>query len=580
MPRPGFLLGLALLLTALAYLDTLRFQFVYDDIPQIVLNPRLESWSFVPAFFREHVWAHMQGPNEGNYYRPVFLLWLLVNRTLFGLNPLGWHATALALHLAVTFLVGRLAFSVSQDAWMAALAALIFGLHPIHVEAVAWLSSANDPLAALFAISCSLFWLRSRRDPRPSRWLALSLLCYSLALLTKESVIVLPLMVALLAWMTDSSSGALGRALRQSGPYWLLTLFLYLPLRYAVFGRLGSLATPITWDTLLWTLPSVAWFYSGKLLLPIGLSAFYDFSFVNSPDFANFALPLLGLLALAAGLWFIGRRWPSPALVAGLVWLLPILPVLALPAFPATQIVGDRYLYLPSIGFVTLVALALRRIRLGSTLRFGLPTGQFTAALVLAALLGAGTVAQARHWATNLSLYTRAVEMAPRNLDALTFLANELTNRGQMDLAIRLYHEALAIDPNYWWGNLSLGITYYRAGDLAQAEMFLSRAITANPNNSLQFLHLGLVRRAQGDLPQAQAALEHAIRLEPTASGYRTILAEVEEQRGDLEAALRHYREEAALVPNHAVLAERIRRVEQRLRERPADSQPTLERKP
>ncbi|HSA92307.1 MAG TPA: tetratricopeptide repeat protein [Terriglobales bacterium] len=576
---PRLLLALALLLTALAYIATLGFQFVNDDGSQIVLNRRLESWSYVPSYFQEHVWAHMQGRREGNYYRPVFLLWLLVNRTLFGLNPMAWHASSLVLHLAVTLMVGRLALAISRDAWLAAFAALIFGLHPVHIEAVAWVSSASDPLAALFACSAFLFWLCARQEARRPLWPVLSLLSYALALLTKESVIVLPLMIALYAWMTDSSPGTVVRALRQSLPYWLLTL-LYLPVRFLALGKLGNAVTPVTWETVLWTLPSVVWFYARKLLLPVGLSAFYDSPFVTSPGFASFVLPLLALLALAAVAALCWRRWPSPALAAGLVWLLPILPVLNLPAFRFTQMVGDRYLYLPSVGFVMLVALAVRRIRLGRRLRFGLPAGQVAILLLLLVLLGAGTAAQAPHWATNLLLYSRGVEIAPQNVLARAFLANELLDRGQTELAISLYREILAVDPNYWWGNFSLGITYYRLGDFAQAERLLSRAIQADPRNSMQFLYLGLVRRSQGDLPQAQAAMEYAIRLDPDVAGYHTILAEVLEQRGDLEGALRLYREEAALFPRDPDAAERVRQAEARLHQSRQKHTDTLENKP
>src|SRR5438132_225929 len=120
-PQPHrVILTLALLLTALVFGGTLRFDFIYDDWPQIVNNPVVQAWHFVPGYFIHHVWSHIYPTWPGNYYRPLFLLWLRLNHALFGLQPFGWHLTTVLAHLGVTAMVYWLAVRTTRDRIVAA----------------------------------------------------------------------------------------------------------------------------------------------------------------------------------------------------------------------------------------------------------------------------------------------------------------------------------------------------------------------------------------------------------------------------------------------------------------------------
>src|SRR5690349_17150965 len=105
-------LAVVLLATAAAYFWTFQFGFVYDDLGQIVANPLVLSWRYLPTYFRGNVW--MQQSTLGNYYRPVFLIWLLINNTLFGLHPSFWHLTTVAAHVGATALVYVLALRLTR----------------------------------------------------------------------------------------------------------------------------------------------------------------------------------------------------------------------------------------------------------------------------------------------------------------------------------------------------------------------------------------------------------------------------------------------------------------------------------
>ncbi len=223
-----FLLWLALALTLLTFIGTLRFDFVYDDLSQIVSNPHVQSWRYVPSYFTEQVWGHLYPGQPGDYYRPVFLLWLLLDHTLFGFRPEGWHATALLLHLLTTALVYLLASKVTRDRMAGAIAALVFGLHPVHIEAVAWVSGVAEPLMAAPMIGSFLCYLKQREAPqRRSLWQAAAVILFVMAVLAKETAMVLPAIVAAYEWLfppdedarLPNYAGLISRIVRAAGPF-------------------------------------------------------------------------------------------------------------------------------------------------------------------------------------------------------------------------------------------------------------------------------------------------------------------------------------------------------------------------
>ena len=136
-----------LVITAAVYLPTLQFGFVYDDEQQIVRTPARLEWRALPSYFKTDVWSPIIFFRT-NYYRPVFLTWLMVNYQLFGLNSVLWHASAVVWHLLATLLFYWMARRVTGDALLAGCAALLFGVHPAHVETVAWVG-ATEPLFAV-----------------------------------------------------------------------------------------------------------------------------------------------------------------------------------------------------------------------------------------------------------------------------------------------------------------------------------------------------------------------------------------------------------------------------------------------
>jgi hypothetical protein len=573
-----FLVGLILALTFAAYLGTLWFHFVFDDSGQVLQDRYVHSWRYLRILFTKQVWIFVSPPLPANYYRPIFLFWLLLNHTVFGLNPMGWHLATVLVHLAVTLMVYWLAHRLAHDRWIALTAALIFGLHPTHIESVAWVSGVTDPLLALSLLPSFMFYV-NWRDTQRRRWLLLSLFFYALALLSKETGVILPILIFLYNWIWVSADPAPSSRVRRWGrrlrtavlpalTYVSLTL-LYVVVRSRVLGGFAHPLTLMPVSTMIFTWPSLLLFYIKHLVWPVGLCAFVHVPYVTRASSPDFLSPLAIVVAVAIGLWAwhhqLARRAPGLARVQAFacVWLVvPLMPLADLSLLARGEVAHDRYLYLPIIGFGLLVGLALRPLSFSSVRAFGEPAMQWVAFLLLAAVLGTLTSGQDLYWANNLLFFTRGAEAVPTKSAVVTNLADVYGGLGQYGAALRLYHQVLAGHPGYWPANYNLGYTDYRLGDLAGADKYLRRAVAIKDTFPNAFFFLGLTALKRGDNHLAEALFRRAIHLDPSGLAYHLALGLMLRQDGNLAGALRQFQLELAYHPHEKVAAQQIRLIE------------------
>jgi hypothetical protein len=577
---PWAAVGLILLVTFLAYSNTLGFKFVYDDRGQILANVQVHAWRYLPHYFFERVWSFAYPGIQGNYYRPIFLLFLLLNYKIFGPYAAGWHLMSVVAHMSVTYLVYVLARRLTGDNRTALVAALIFGVDPVHIESVAWVSGVTDPLLALFLLPSFLCYLNARERPATRRaWLVGSLALYSFAMLSKETALILPIIIFTYEWLwQDAPEGtgwrpALERA-RTAGlrivPFMLLTV-VYLGVRWQVLQGLGHTMVPLSVSTIIFTWPQLLMFYLWHLVWPFGLSVFYNVPYVKSPGLASFVLPLAGLAAVGFLVWNglgrLGRTAPPVRRLAIFLcaWILiPFIPLLDLSVLPVGEIAHDRYLYLPSMGFCILLAMALRRIRLGKLRLLGVPALQVAAILLLALVLGLSTAMQDRYWVNDMQLYTRGVSRTPQNKLARTNLGNAMGERGRYTEALALYREVLARDPNFWLAIYNTGYTCYRMGRLHDAEKYLKRAIAVNGVDSDEYFYLGLTWMKLGKVDDAEKAVRHALELQPGGLAYHFAMGMILKLKGDIPGAMAEFREELRNFPGETGAAQQIEAIRSR----------------
>jgi len=559
---------LVLAATLLAYSAVSSFQFVYDDDGQIVHDSFVQHWRYLPAFFTTHVWQYVTPYVPGNYYRPVFMIWLLLNFKLFGLHPAAWHLAVLALHLVVTWQVYRLVLHLLGNEPAALASAGLFGLHPVHVEAVAWISGATEPLVAMLILASLLSYMAFRERKR-ERDYAISLLWFCLALFAKETAVLAPMLLfAYDVLFPDEAARRVAERIRSSlarlTPFVLLFAG-YLAARFHALRGLGHQTSVVGLKTSLLTIPSLLVFYTRLLLLPIRLSAFYDTGYVTTVRAALLpALLCLAVVAFAVGiLW----RWRSrPATLALLIVVLPLLPLMKLSVFVRGEIAHDRYLYLPSIGFALLVGLLFRSVYgRGVVWERRVATGAIFAVM---ALYFAGTMGQSLYWANNLVLYARGVRIAPNNLIARTDLGNELLSRGQIQDALAQYRNVLHRDPQFWLARYDLGYAEYSTNDCERASHDLQLASYQNPLDAATFFYLGQCRFRLGDRENGIALMRHGIDLDPRMPNFRAELADALVLMGtekSLRSALELYRAEASGNPAHPTAARRASELQAQL---------------
>ena len=559
-------------LTALAYVSTLSFGFVYDDQVVIVDNPVIRSWRLLAQSLSPHISPAMAPPASGTFYRPFTLLWLRLNYALFGLHPAGWHFAMLACHVLMTWLVFLVVESLSRKRSLAAIAALLFGLHPVHVENVAWLSSVNDLLMSVLLLAGFLAYLSFRDGDGRKVWMskkiamALSLLCFLLALLSKETAAAFPVVILCFAVIFPPPTGRTpGPDLK---PAWVSLPYFILLAAFIIFRslRMHALLQPIatlTWRTMALTWPSVLWFDLKHLLFPISSSEFYSLTYVSSPAVDNFLLPVLCLLifVLAAGYWISRLPGRPLALFAAALALLTTLPTLYLRAIAPENFVHDRFLYLPSVGIVILLALALDRIPAAKTLVAGI-SAKWTVVSILCAAAFAGTVSHQLQWASNILLYGNGLKYAPLNLVVQDNLANEFANLGRFDRAVPLYLDALQRDPRFWPANYNLGCAYYRIGRFPEAEAYLQRAVEIDDSDPDQFIYLARAQMAQGKLPQAARSAESAIRISPQSPGFHLVLGKILEALAQRQQAIAEYQAEALSHPENPAAKSELQRLQ------------------
>ncbi len=538
MARRGVAEAMACALAFLAYVPSLGYPFVYDDKPQIIENPAIHAWHYLPKYFTSHAWAELYPNVQGNYYRPLFLLWFRLNHALFGLDPKGWHLTSILCHVAATYLVFALVLRLTASRSIAFTAATLFALHPIHIESIAWVSGVTDPLMTVFAIGSFLAFLRFREAHRWG-WMGASLALFVLGLLEKETAIVLGPLVFVYVWLYAECRSEISRfvfALKQSLGFLALTIF-YLPLRALVLRGFSHTVTPLSLASMALTEPSILWLYVRHLLVPVGFSGLYGLPYVQRAASAAFLVPATLLLASVVVLGLVIRRIENArlALFACCWMVLPVLPVLWLRAYAEGDIAHDRYLYFPSVGFALLVSLALAQAaQHWGTNAEAIQMGGL--ALIALAYFG-GTLSQQRFWSSDLALYQRAFSIAPHDNLVCNDLGAALMDAGDPGDAITLYSEVLAREPGFWLSNYNLGYTYYKIGKLPEAEQYLRRAIAINTTDSDQYLYLGLSIWRQGRAEEAVPYLQRAIQIRPTAPGYHFALAMVQRDLNDLPAA-------------------------------------------
>jgi tetratricopeptide (TPR) repeat protein len=576
------LLGLA---AAGAHAGALGCGFIaYDDDMYVYRNPHLRE-GFTPRAVRWAFTAHLthDALPHLDYWQPVTVLSRLLDVELFGLDPRGHHATNVLLHGLNAALLFLVLASLTGAPWRSALVAGLFGLHPLRVESVVWVTERKDVLSGLFWLLAIGAYMRWVRGPRPARYAAL-LAAFALGLMAKAMVVTLPFVLLLLD----------GWPLRRVGPgNWK-------PLRALAVEKAPLFALAAA--SLLVTVIATS---RGDYFVPLGPQPWTDRAGAAIVEYARTAWRFLWPFPMALPQPFPVRPWPAatvaacaavlaaatavtgraysrrPYLAVGWLWFLGTLAPVIGAVQAGAQPVADRFTYIPHIGLAIAASWALAD---------ALPRPRprwvaFAVAAVLAALATA-TVGQARHWRDSVTLfrhaaestrdnyaahfnlanalaaahgdaeaafhYRRTIAIKPDHARAHNNLANLLAAEGRHEEAIGHYREALRLAPAYADAHNNLGLLLAARGAAADARHHYREAVRARPGNAEALYNLGRLDAREGRTADATGAFAAAAAADPDFAAPRLALGNLLAQAGRLAEAEAQFREAVRLRPGDA----------------------------
>ncbi len=515
--RPWLWGALAALAAALAFANATGGDFVYDDTRQIVANPLIQSPGRVGEALASDVWAFKATADApgSNYWRPSFVGWMIINHRLFGLDPGGWHLANLLLHALVTALVFGLLRQLRLDDRVAAAVALLFAVHPVHTESVAWISGSPDLILAAGSLGAMWATLSALEKPAPWKW-PVAGVCGVVAVTSKEVGVVLPGLVfaaVMLAPAGGDTEGASGdarrfrRAALASLPFIVLAV-VYFVLRLRVIEGFSQEA-PWSHGLLeaVFTAPAVIAFYLRQLFLPLWLGPVYPLRPVGPADVGagSFVMPLIVLIAAVAAAVWMARRGRVQAIGLA-VFVLTLLPALNLAAFPPEHLVHDRYLYLPLLGALMMVVPTVAGLLAKGRTYERAATLTLAGAGVVSLILALSTVRYNAVWMSEDRLWARAVETDPGSASSWVQHAVALRRAGRDGEAARALDRSIAIAPMppalIERADMSIA-----AGRPADAEVDLRALLEQQPGNPLSYERLAVIEQGRGRLHEAEALL-------------------------------------------------------------------------
>jgi len=499
----------------LAYEPVRRHDFVsLDDNQYVTANPQVQGGITRPSV----CWAFTSA--DGNWH-PLTWLSHMLDCDLYGLAPAGHHLSNLFWHLAGTLLlVGvfhRLTGAFGPSWFLGA----VFGLHPVHVESVAWVAERKDVLSAFFWMLTLAAYAHYAQRPGVARYLMV-VTALGLGLLAKPMLVTLPCVLLLLDWwplkrlepapVQEKAPAARRRARRTSFPARLARLMLEKAPLLALALASSALTlwaqrsagavknVPLGYRLGQALISYVA--YLDKLFFPRRLAVYYPYR-TGTPSWH--VLAAWGFLALiTAAVILAGRR--RRYLLVGWFWYLgTLVPVIGLVQ-AGTQAMADRYTYLPAIGVSIMVGWGLWEVLHRSIWprRAGvLMLGVLTAALVV------GTRLQVRHWRDSLSLYGHALRVTRNNYFAHLLYGKALDRAGRTAEALEQFRQSVAVKPDYADGWYNLGAGLWLSGAEAQAVACWYKTIEYWPNSRLALNNLAWIRAThpQDQMRNAREAL-------------------------------------------------------------------------
>jgi len=532
----------------LLYLNATYGKFVYDDFKIIVENCFIKEWKYFPKIFTQDYFT-ISGEMS---YRPIVTISYFIDYAIWHLNPFGFHLTNIILHTLNTVLFYLFLNAVLQNKKIVLLSTLFFITHLTLVETINAVGYREDLLSATFLLVSLIYFIKSdnylynKNDKRQfTLYYAISLIAYLCALFSKEMAITFPALLLLFVVFSDQKIWT-DIVKRFKGIYigYIAVSLFYVIIRFVIFKNPALKATyqPGGFWVNTFTMIKILASYIKLSFFPFSLNADYVVPLVKTPLEGSFILSIIFLISIFILFVILikSRNMFSCWMAWFFIMILPVMNIL-----PIGNIMAERYLYIPVMGFCVAKGILIHRITDRTLSPRAIPMRRIVQLVLVTFMIGGygfSIIWKNGDWRDEFTLWTKTIQRSPDSHRAHCNLGNVYMESGLIEKAHSEYQTALNINPKIASVHSNLGTVYNKKGLTDKAFTEYKQAIELDSDYAQPHNNLGNIYFNQGNIDKARAEYEEAIRIKPNYAHAHNGLGSVYDAMGELDNAFEEFK--------------------------------------
>jgi protein O-mannosyl-transferase len=498
------------------YYNSLNNSFVFDDESVVQTNPSIQTLSNIPKFFTADEGFHKV---IGKYYRPLVSTLYAVDYAIWGLDPYGFHLTNVLIHVISCLLLLAILLKLFGDykfgLLSALIGALIFAVHPVHTEAVSWISGRTDSLVTLFFFASFLMYINFTEDESRKKWLYLSLMFYVLGLLSKEMIVTMSVFILLYDFVYRKKNVEYLKQNIAAYAYFTAITLIFVLVRYLLLKDIPDRTTYFyfygkDFGTAFFTMLKTIPLYFKLLLYPVNLLYHYSGTIPDSHSLLDVKVVLsvifMAVLLLLSVYFYKKHSIKSFCILFFFVSLLPVLNII-----PTMNFMAERFLYMTSFALSLIITYIIVTYVNEKNKNF-----VFSLFIIIAVIFSFLTFNRNKDWKDNDTLYSTA-----DGVDGSVLLVNAgniYANKKNYDEAEKRYRKAIEIRDNSVLAHHNLGLIFLLKGNIDSAEIQIKKGLEIDSLAPDGYFQLSNIYERKGRIDEAVKMLE---KLQIVAPNYR-----------------------------------------------------------
>jgi len=546
----------------LLYFNSFYNPLFWDDYDGILNNTYIQNWQYWPRFFTENLIAGAGFLSD--YWRPMVLMFFSLGWHFWGDNHLGYHLINIFLHIANSIFLFLILKKITKKTLLGFLIALIFLIHPVQTEAVTYISGIADPLSVFFIFSGLIFYLIFLEKNKKFFYF-LSLISFIFSLMSKETAIIMPLLIFLIGWIKieeKNSKEKIKKLLIQTSPFLFLALT-YFILRISILNFKNTLN--LYNEKNFFTSRIDIRLFSFFKTLPIYFSLLF-FPWVLHME-RSMAIPqsifdplaLSGLIIFVFLVFLALKNFKKNYFVSlGIFWFFITIFPMSNILIPISGLIYEHWLYLPIIGiFLALFFLIIPLIK-----KWQLEKLALAVLIVFLIFLSLRTIIRNAEWGNPVFFYQQILKYNPKSYRVWNNLGIEAEKRNNYLIALDAYTHAVEIDSSNPTAYHNLGVLYFKMGQLDLAENYFKKAIENDKTFFYSYLLLSKLYWQKNQLDKTKEILFDYLNNIQKRADMFFVLSEIDKAENNLIEAKNYLSEAIKLDPNNQVYKEVLKELE------------------